>query len=81
VLRIIKQLSQKGFAIVFTTHNPDHAILLGGSTAVLDRQGRLVSGKTEEIITEDSLRSVYGSDLNLKYIEEFGRRVCVYPNL
>lgn len=81
VLRIIKELSEKGFAVVFTTHNPDHAILLGGSAAVLDRQGRLVSGKTEEIITESSLREVYDSDLRLKYIEEFGRKVCVYPSL
>lgn len=81
VLRIIKQLADKGFAVVITTHNPDHAMLLGGRAAVLDRQGQLVSGKTEEIITEDSLRHIYGSDLNLKYIEEFGRRVCVYPNL
>ncbi len=81
VLRIIKELSEKGFAVIFTTHNPDHAMLLGGDAAVLDRQGRLVSGKTEEIITEDALKQVYGSDLKLKYIEEFGRRVCVYPNL
>lgn len=81
VLRIIKELSEKGFAVIFTTHNPDHAMLLGGSAAVLDRQGQLVSGKTEEIITEDALKAVYGSDLKLKYIEEFGRRVCVYPNL
>ena len=33
VLRIIKELSEKGFAVVFTTHNPDHAMLLGGSAA------------------------------------------------
>lgn len=81
VLRIIKQLADKGFAVVITTHNPDHAMLLGGRAAILDRLGHLVSGKTEEIITEDSLKHVYGSDLSLKYIEEFGRKVCVYPNL
>ena len=81
VLRIIKQLADKGFAVVNTTHNPDHAMLLGGRAAILDRQGQLVSGKTSDIITEDSLKSVYGSDLNLKYVEEFGRKVCVYPNL
>lgn len=81
VLRIIKKLADKGFAVVNTTHNPDHAMLLGGRAAILDRQGQLVSGKTSDIITEDSLKSVYGSDLKLKYVEEFGRKVCVYPNL
>lgn len=81
VLRIIKQLADKGFAVVITTHNPDHAMLLGGHAAILDRQGHLISGSTEDILTEDSLKSVYGTELKLKYIEEFGRKVCVYPNL
>lgn len=81
VLRRIKRLAGKGFAVVITTHNPDHAMLLGGRAAILDRQGQLVSGRTDDIITEDSLKSVYGSDLMLKYVEEFGRKVCVYPNL
>ncbi len=81
VLRLIKSLSDKGFAVVITTHNPDHAMLLGGRAAILDRQGHLISGKVDDIITEASLKDVYSSDLKLKYIEEFGRKVCVYPNL
>ncbi|PKM73028.1 MAG: iron ABC transporter ATP-binding protein [Firmicutes bacterium HGW-Firmicutes-16] len=81
VLRLIKDLSEKGFAVVITTHNPDHAMLLGGRAAILDRQGHLISGKVDDIVTEASLKDVYSSDLKLKYIEEFGRRVCVYPNL
>ncbi len=81
VLRIIRKLADKGFAIVITTHNPDHAMLLGGSAAILDEQGRLRSGKTEDIITEDALKRVYGIDLKLQYIEKFNRWVCVYPNL
>ena len=81
VLRIIKELADKGFAVVITTHNPDHAMLLGGRAAIMDGEGQLISGDTEKIITEDSLKSVYGTDLRLRYIEEFGRKVCVYPNL
>ena len=81
VLRLIKGLAEKGFAVVISTHNPDHAMLLGGYTAILDRSGHLISGKTDDIITEAALKNVYNSDLRLKYIEEFGRKVCVYPNL
>ncbi|MFB0920869.1 MAG: ABC transporter ATP-binding protein, partial [Oscillospiraceae bacterium] len=51
VLRLIKSLSEKGFAVVITTHNPDHAILLGGRAAILDRGGHLISGKADDIIT------------------------------
>ena len=81
VLRLIKQFSEKGFAVVITTHNPDHALLLGGSTAIIDNDGHLNYGKTEDIITEESFENVYGSGIKLKYIEELGRKVCLYPNL
>lgn len=80
VLRIIKKLSEQGYAVVITTHNPDHALLLGGRAAIL-KQGQLISGKTEEVISEQALKDLYGSELRLKFVEEFGRRVCVYPEL
>lgn len=81
VLRIIKQLSQTGYAVVFTTHNPDHALLLGGRAALFDGAGHLECGMVEEIIHQDKLRQVYGTDVLLVYVESLGRQVCVYPNL
>jgi iron complex transport system ATP-binding protein len=81
VLRLIKQFSEKGFAVVITTHNPDHALLLGGSTAIIDNDGCLSFGKTDDIVTTERLKSVYGSALSIEYIEHLGRRVCLLPNL
>lgn len=69
VLKLIKRLSEKGFAVVITTHNPDHAILLGGRAAILDRNGHLISGKADDIITEDTLKDVYSSDLDQSYMK------------
>ena len=80
-LRLVRQFADKGFAVVITSHNPDHAILLGGRTALLDSNGHLQSGKTEDIVTEDALRAIYGADLRLEYSAALGRRLCAYPNL
>lgn len=80
-LRVIKTLSERGFAVIITTHNPDHAIMLGGTTSILDKTGHLVTGPSEEIITEDTLKDVYGTDLKLTYMEDVGRYVCIPPNL
>lgn len=80
-LRIIRRLSEAGYALIVTTHNPDHAILLGGSAAILDGSGRLRKGTTAEIVTETNLKDVYGADLLLRYLPEAGRVVCIYPNL
>lgn len=80
-LRMIKELSARGYALIVTTHNPDHALLLGGRTAVINKQGNLTSGKTEELLTEELLSDVYGAPIKLCYIKEAGRVVCIYPNL
>ena len=80
-LRTIKHLSEKGYAVIMTTHNPDHAIMLGGTTAILDKKGKLTVGPAEEIITEQTLKEVYDTKLKLSYFDEAGRLVCIPPNL
>ena len=80
-LRLIKSLQDKGYAIILTTHDPDHAIMLGGTTAILDRNGELTVGKTEEIITEETLNRLYDTELSLIRPEEVDRPVCVPPDL
>ena len=79
--RMVRRLSEEGYATVVTTHNPDHAILLGGTAAVLDRQGCLRSGPAEELLTEELLRQIYDTQLLVRYNQELGRRVCLYPPL
>ena len=80
-LRMLKDLSGQGYAIVVTTHDPNHAILLGGRAAVLGRDGRLIVGDAGEIIREDLLCQAYRTDLKLRYVEELDRTVCLFPNL
>ncbi len=81
-LRVIRSLSEKGYAVIITTHNPDHAIMLGGTTGVLDRCGHFETGPSKEIITEEMLNDVYGrTNLKLTYMEEVDRYICVPPNL
>lgn len=81
VLRIIRKLSDKGFAIVITTHNPDHALLLGCDAALLDKNGHLETGSCDEMITEEKLGRIYSADLKIRYMPEEGRKVCIYPKL
>lgn len=81
VLRMIKDLSLKGYGIVVSTHNPDHAILLNGKVALLDGLGNIKIGTSNKLITEKNLKNIYGKELKIRYIEEFKRNVCIYPEL
>ena len=81
ILRLIRSLSEQGYGIIITTHNPDHALLLGGKVGVLSREGTLIEGSSEEIITEERLKEVYKTNLRLLRIEELGRVACLPTSL
>ena len=81
VLNRIKQMAAEGFSIVITTHNPDHALLLGDKAAIVDRNGHISQGRVEDIITKEKLRDVYDIDLHLEYVEEINRVACFAPEL
>ena len=81
VLRIVKKLSGDGYAVAITTHDPNHALLLGGNTAILDKDGKIIWGATESIVTQENLEKVYGSDICLQPWPRMGRSVCVFPSL
>lgn len=81
VLNRIKQMAEEGYSIIITTHNPDHALLLGDTAAIVDRHGHISQGRVEDIITKDKLRDVYDIDLHLEYVEEINRVACFAPEL
>lgn len=81
ILRLIRSMTDAGYAVVITTHNPDHALLLHGRVAVLDSEGKIRFGKSDEIISEEQLRALYRIQLRLLDIPEAGRTVCVSPRL
>lgn len=81
VLRIVKSLSEDGYAVAMTTHDPNHALLLGGHTAILGDNGKITWGLTQDIVTQENLEKVYGSDICLQPWPEMGRNVCVFPSL
>ncbi|MBC2888828.1 ABC transporter ATP-binding protein [Gordonibacter massiliensis (ex Traore et al. 2017)] len=78
ILRIVKQLAERGIGIVMTTHMPDHAIMLRGQVGILDRAGCLRVGSAEDTIDEGILRDIYQvDDLRLVYVDEVGREACL----
>jgi len=81
VLRIVKKLVEDGYAVAMSTHDPNHALLLGGYTAILSSEGTLSYGKTEDVVTQETLEKVYGSDICIQPWSEIGRTVCVFPSL
>ena len=81
VLERIKKMAADGYSVVITTHNPDHALLLGDKAAIVSRDGHITQGNSEEILTEELLSEIYGINLKIQYLETIGRRACLVPGL
>jgi iron complex transport system ATP-binding protein len=76
-LHLVKELAAEGFAVIMTTHTPDHAIMLDGTVALLDKQGNLSIGCVNEIMREDILKEVYRTNLKFVYVDEAKRVACL----
>lgn len=87
VLQLIKQLVEKEFSVIMTTHNPEHPILLyralaNSKTALLTQEGKLLVGNTAEIITESNLTRLYQqANLRLFNVPTLQRDVCTIASL
>lgn len=81
VLKSIKKMSEKGYGIIMTTHNPEHALLLDDAVALVSKNGHVECGKSQEILTEERLKQVYQRDLRLMRIQELDRVACLSPKL
>ena len=85
-LRLIADLSEQGYTVVMTTHNPEHPLLLHGrcsdsQTAILDGTGHLRAGNTAEIVNEENLRQLYQVDLKLVDVPGRQHKACTITGL
>jgi iron complex transport system ATP-binding protein len=72
VMRRIANLTKKGYIVILSTHNPDHAFLYANRVLMI-RGGRVIAdGRPEDVMTKSLIEDVYGVNVN---IEDY-RNVC-----
>ncbi len=79
VLQAIRYLSEEGYGILMTSHNPDHAFLACSRTLLM-RDGYVVcSGPPEETVTTETLTKLYATPVAVSPTEAFGRqfKACI----
>ena len=79
VLAQVESLARRGIAVIMSTHDPDQAFLCAHRVALLHR-GRMVQiGPPREAITRETLRAIYGIDVEIVRLERAGRpvQICV----
>ncbi|MTV82188.1 ABC transporter ATP-binding protein [Secundilactobacillus folii] len=76
VLKLIQSMAGHHFAVIHTTHNPNHAFMLGNTVGLFAPDGSFETGQPDELLTEERLRATYQTPLKLIYEPALKRTVC-----
>jgi iron complex transport system ATP-binding protein len=76
VLAKIRDLAREGSGIVLSTHDPDHALLVGTRVAIIAEGGLRAVGAPAEVVTAEMLSAVYRTEVLVEQTPS-GHRVCV----
>lgn len=66
VVAKIRELAQRGYAVLMTTHSPDQAFLLNSNVLLLQRDRPPQFGSAVDVITEKNMRDAYGTGVEVK---------------
>lgn len=76
VLTLIRNLKEQSNAsIVFTTHQPNHALAVADSTLILKNDLNYVFGKSSDVLNEANLSSLYDVDIRGVKFEINGKQI------
>ena len=76
VLQKMSELAAKGIAILFSSHDPDHAFVCA-QRALLLREGHVLAlGAPRDVINSETLQNLYGVQVQIVAVPG-GRRACL----
>ena len=67
VIDKVRRLAEKGYAVVMTTHSPDHAFMCESDVLLLQKDNPMKFGRAVDVITERNMKQAYG--VNVKIVE------------
>ncbi len=74
ILELLAGMSERsGFTVIFSTHDPSHALAVSDSTMFLGREGSTAFGETGIILTEENIKKYYSADVKITKFEIAGK--------
>ena len=77
VLKQIKSLTNDGYTIIQSTHNPDQTFLFSDKVLALKNGEVFAYGEPHEIISRELIRTLYDIDIELQSLFNDTIRVCI----
>lgn len=65
VMKKIKELQEKEYGVIMTTHSPDQAFMCNSKVVLLQKNAPVIFGGTVAVITEKNLKNAYNVDVRV----------------
>ena len=80
VLEQARSLAREGYTVIQTTHHPEQSYMFSDRILAIQKGRVLTEGKPSEVLTEETIRSLYGVEVDVVSLNNDNVRICV-PNL
>ncbi|MCS2159246.1 ABC transporter ATP-binding protein [Scandinavium sp. H11S7] len=76
VLQLISDLAHRQQrSVLFTTHDPTHALQVASHTLMLLPEGKWLAGETDDVVTDRHLHQAYGVPVRTLTLDDYPRQV------
>lgn len=77
VLAQARELAREGYTVIQTTHNPEQSYLYSDKILALQNGRVLTWGTPGQVLTEETMKTLYGVDVDVLSLFEDRTRVCI----
>ena len=77
VLEQARALAREGYTVIQTTHSPEQSYMFSDRILAIQKGRVLVDGTPGEVLTETTIRALYGADVEIVSLYEDRARICL----
>ena len=77
VLEQARSLAREGYTVIQTTHHPEQSYLFSDRILTIQKGRVLKEGTPEEVLTEETIRALYGVEVEVVSLYHDKARICI----
>ena len=81
VLEQARNLAREGYAVIQTTHHPEQSYMFSDRILAIQKGRVLAEGTPEQVLTEQTMKALYGVDVDVVSLYEDNARICIPKNI
>ena len=81
VLEQCRNLAREGYTVIQTTHNPEQSYRYSDRILTIQQGRVLAEGTPKEVLTEKTIRALYGVEVDVVSLRDDRARICLPANI